>query len=647
MRINDLLRQNPRTTIFLHLACCAAISLVATAVEAQNFNAEKLQKRIFSAVEVASPAVVSINGGGIEFSGVIVTPEGHVLTAGHAVRTGGRYRLRMSDGGSVTGYGLGVSEELDIAMIKINNRTDLPCVAMGDSAKLVTNQPCLGLSFPGGQEAGSNPLVRFGYIVSGRAYQKMIQTTAVIQPGDSGGALFDLNGNLIGIHSSIGRSIRRNYEVPINTIKKYWTQLNRTEEFSTVSPPPLPKLGFSIDGLKVVSLDTGGPADQGGLRLNDVIVKVQDNAVDRHADVRRGLRAASRTGVTRVNLVVKRNDLEVSLNIAFEQKQRQNFELPQVVSQAGPAPSALFELKSLPAQFRSLESTLDEQCVFVFSKLGDAQSKIMATRVKDTRLLVSKSSMIGDDPFVINGNQQEVLKVVARDSKFDLALLQMKNKNTDGISLVNATVPPNPKLGRFLISPDPNSLGLVSIRGSYEFNSRKYESRGYLGVRLRTVGGNGGVLLEQVQNGAARKSGLKVGDIITQVDSTKIKNRPEIMRLLRKVDPNKTILVKFDRDGEQMERKLLLGAPPTLSSHPADDMQKSGRRDGFVSVVSHDANLHPNNCGGPVFDLRGRFIGLNIARNSRVRTYLLPGRIITSFVEQNREAINTNDGNQR
>ena len=153
--------------------------------------------------------------------------------------------------------------------------------------------------------------------------------------------------------------------------------------------------------------------------------------------------------------------------------------------------------------------------------------------------------------------------------------------------------------------------------------------------------------MEQVQNGAARKSGLKVGDIITQVDSTKIKNRPEIMRLLRKVDPNKTILVKFDRDGEQMERKLLLGAPPTLSSHPADDMQKSGRRDGFVSVVSHDANLHPNNCGGPVFDLRGRFIGLNIARNSRVRTYLLPGRIITSFVEQNREAINTNDGNQR
>ena len=87
-----------------------------------------------------------------------------------------------------------------------------------------------------------------------------------------------------------------------------------------------------------------------------------------------------------------------------KKKQQPNFELPQVTSQAGPRPSALFELKSLPAQFRSLESTLDDQCVFVFSKLGDAQSKIMATRVKDTRLLVSKSSMIGDDPFVINGS---------------------------------------------------------------------------------------------------------------------------------------------------------------------------------------------------------------------------------------------------
>ena len=642
MRIYDMLRQNLQTAIFLRLVCCVVVSFVVTAAQAQNFNAENLQKRIFSAVEIASPAVVSINGGGIEFSGVIVTSEGHVLTAGHAVRTGGRYRLRMANGGSLTGYGLGVSEELDIAMIKINGRTDLPFVAMGDSSKLVTNQPCLGLSFPGGQEAGSNPLVRFGYIVSGRAYQKMIQTTAVIQPGDSGGALFDLNGNLIGIHSSIGRSIRRNYEVPINTIKKYWTQLNRTEEFSTVSGPPVPKLGFRceesrlIDGLTVISLDTSGPADRGGLRLNDIIVKIEGNTVDRNSDVRRSLRAAAKTGVTRINVIVKRNDTELSLNVPFEKPQQPNFELPQVTSQTGPKPVALLELKSLPAQFRSLESTLDDQCVFVFSKLGENQSKIMATRVKDTRFLVSKSSMIGNDPFVINGTQQEILKIVARDSDQDLALLQMKNKNTDGISLNHAAAPPNPKLGRFLISPDPNSLGLVSIRGSYEFNSRKYESRGYLGVSLRSAGGNGGVVLDRVLNGAARKSGMKAGDIIKQIDSTRIENRPAILKLLRQVDPNKTILVKFDRDGEEMEREILLGTPPTLSSHPADDMQKSGRRDGFVSVVSHDANLHPNNCGGPVFDLRGRFIGLNIARNSRVRTYMLPRRVITSFVEQNR-----------
>ena len=204
---------------------------ISTKAYSEELRVDELQERIFTAIGAAAPAVVSITGGGIEFSGVIVTPEGHVLTAGHAVQAGRRYRLRLPDGQRLTGYGVGVSQELDIAMIKINNASGLPHVAMGDSSKLVSNQPCLGLSFPGGQEAGSQPLVRFGYIVTRRAYQRMLQTTAVIQPGDSGGALFDLNGNLIGIHSSIGKSTQRNYEVPINTIKKFWNQLHETEQF--------------------------------------------------------------------------------------------------------------------------------------------------------------------------------------------------------------------------------------------------------------------------------------------------------------------------------------------------------------------------------------------------------------------------------
>ena len=61
-------------------------------------------------------------------------------------------------------------------------------------------------------------------------------------------------------------------------------------------------------------------------------------------------------------------------------------------------------------------------------------------------------------------------------------------------------------------------------------------------------------------------------------------------------------------------------------------MPKSGRRDGFSKVFSHDADLKPANCGGPIFDLDGNFVGLNIARNSRVRSYAIPRAIINRFV---------------
>ena len=614
---------------------------ISTKAYSEELRVDELQERIFTAIGAAAPAVVSITGGGIEFSGVIVTPEGHVLTAGHAVQAGRRYRLRLPDGQRLTGYGVGVSLELDIAMIKINNASGLPHVAMGDSSKLVSNQPCLGLSFPGGQEAGSQPLVRFGYIVTRRAYQRMLQTTAVIQPGDSGGALFDLNGNLIGIHSSIGKSTQRNYEVPINTIKKFWNQLHETEQFSTVSGTRLPKLGFRCEenrresGLRVISLDQGGVADVAGLRLNDLIVEVENDSVSNIAEMRRGMKASIELGVRDLEIAVRRGSAKMVLNVPFKLKERPKIELPKIAARPGPAPQAIPVLKSLPKQFQNLESVLDDNCVTIYSKIGDRQTKIMGTKFKNTCLLVSKNSMVGDDPFVRQDGSQVLLRVVKRDSSLDLVLLKSRDEFSAGLDLNNLGPLPTPKLGRFLISPDPLSTGLVSIRGSFEFNSRKYESRGYLGVTLSTFGNNEGVRLDRVHTGAADRAGMETGDVIVSIDGKEIRNRNSILRFLREVDPNREIAVDIIRENNKLTKPLTLGAPPSLSNHPADAMLKSGRRDGFPIVFSHDANLHPSNCGGPVFDLEGHLIGLNIARNSRVRSYLMPRRFVQEFVENN------------
>ncbi len=61
-------------------------------------------------------------------------------------------------------------------------------------------------------------------------------------------------------------------------------------------------------------------------------------------------------------------------------------------------------------------------------------------------------------------------------------------------------------------------------------------------------------------------------------------------------------------------------------------MDKSGRRDGFPTVIPHDADLTPENCGGPLFDLEGKFVGLNIARNSRVRSYAIPASRVKELI---------------
>ena len=78
---------------------------------------------------------------------------------------------------------------------------DLPYAQMGESKSLVKNQPYLSISYPRRQRARLAPVVRFGHLVRDGGGTKMLQSTALMEPGDSGGPLFDLNGRVVGIHS--------------------------------------------------------------------------------------------------------------------------------------------------------------------------------------------------------------------------------------------------------------------------------------------------------------------------------------------------------------------------------------------------------------------------------------------------------------
>jgi serine protease Do len=123
-----------------------------------------------------------------------------------------------------------------------------------------------------------------------------------------------------------------------------------------------------------------------------------------------------------------------------------------------------------------------------------------------------------------------------------------------------------------------------------------------------------------------------------KLDDKSVRQRNDVFRFLSNQDVNNRIDVTVRRDGEEITKQVILGKrPANKSRHIADDFDggKSVRRDGFSRVVSHDADLRPEQCGGPVFDIDGNFLGVNISRFSRTRAYVIPRTVIKEFIDRN------------
>lgn len=634
-------------------ACVFVVALVARLHNTDRCHAEALdietvQEEIFKTIDRVRPAVVSLSGGGTSFSGVIVSAQGHVLSAGHAVEPGTRYRITLTDGRRLRGIGKGSNTRNDCALVMISEPIgNLPFVPMGISSELVVNQPCLSLSFPGGQKAGVEPVARFGRLVQTNRYGRFLQSTALMEPGDSGGGLFDLNGNLIGIHSRITQSMQRNYEVPIDVFREFWNELNQ-EDFFEEAGPPRPRLGVQVprrgnqEGVRILRVVDKSIAAINGIEAGDVLQTVHGRDVTNQMNLREALIAARDDGSESIEVRLLRSEGEtqetIDLTIPFD-VQREGapaVPLPEYKDQRLAPTVGYLALADLPEQFADLESKLDDACLEITSTFGDEDTlAVVGTMIQNTRLVISKSSRIGKAPNAELDGKTISLEILHRDATNDLVILQTPDALSRGI-LLDAGAEPSLPTGRFLIAPDANGDGLVSIVSSRSFLSRKQFSRGYLGVVPTTYKANeGAVLADVINDGAAKRAGLQIGDVITRLNDRDIKTQQALRQFLSSVDPNVTVTATVLRDEDELIKSIMLDAFPSLSNHAANQMDKSGRRDGFESVIPHDADLQPEDCGGPLFDLQGRFVGLNIARNSRVRSYALPAKIISKLVDDN------------
>jgi len=484
----------------------------------------------------------------------------------------------------------------------------------------------------------------------------MLQASVLMEPGDSGGPLFDLNGHVIGIHSRIGHAMDRNYEVPVNVYREFWNELNRESQF-VESGPPRPILGVrcsiarssldrrTIQGLKIDMVAEETLASRVGIQTGDVLLQVHGNALRSRQDLRRALAAARDEGAETIQVELMRGEEAIKLAADFdvEREGAPEVPLPEEDYPAAAKPPEFTELAGLTQHLAELEAALDDACVEITSKFGKAGSRsIVGTRIRGTDWVISKSSAVGQSPTTLVDGGSLALNVLYRDPAVDLVLLKAPSVHEHGIDLGVGAL--ELSVGAFLLSPSHDSDGVVSIVGSPAFRSQQKYSRGYLGVVPTTYKNNRGALLSEVTNGgAANRAGLLAGDIVTTLNDTIIRSQQDLRAFLSKADPNSTITAVLKRDDDELTKSITLDAPPSYSNHTADQMPKSGRRDGFHEVFTHDADLKPDDCGGPLFDLDGSFVGLNIARNSRVRSYALPAEALCKFVEQASSKISNKD----
>lgn len=148
---------------------------------------------------------------------------------------------------------------------------------------------------------------------------------------------------------------------------------------------------------------------------------------------------------------------------------------------------------------------------------------------------------------------------------------------------------------------------------------------GFLGVELSDFLGRGVRVESVVPGSAAARAGFRRGDLVIEFDGSEIRNRQSLSRAIRRSGSGARVPAVVRRSGERVESELVLGE---REAAVGDDLRLWGpismRRSGFSSVLQHDAKIRPEDCGGPVVDLEGRVVAINLARVDRVSSFALP-----------------------
>jgi serine protease Do len=285
-----------------------------------------LESRIEAVVSANMESCVSISDGIGFGSGVVVREDGLILTAGHVMSTDREYEVIFPSGRTVRARPLGKNLDIDAGMIKIIDPGPWPAVKLAE-VPLHLGDWTVSLGHSGGFELGRKPPVRTGRLLRWRGHQ--LVTDAVLIGGDSGGPLFNLNGELIGIHSSIGDSVAENRHVDVAMFKRDWDRLERGDVWGQLpelgkssKPVNQARIGVTVDrqfdNAKILQVHPGSPAETIGIKVNDIVTEFDGERITSSLQLISRIKQKSPGDVCAI--VVNRNGAAIRFDIQLDSK---------------------------------------------------------------------------------------------------------------------------------------------------------------------------------------------------------------------------------------------------------------------------------------------------------------------------------------
>lgn len=524
-------------------------------------------------------------------SGTLISADGWVLTAGHVGQAPGReVTVLLADGTALPALTVGqhFGPDGDVGLLKVDaGARRLAFAELGSSASLATGDAVLALGHPLGPERNPwrPPPLRVGHLIARDGW--VLAIDAPLSPGDSGGGVFSLDGELVGVNSAAAARPDMNMAATVESAKERMESLREGLASGEYLADP------SKDPMEVAQAARGGTGGgQGGGDGEDGEAGGRPDARELHA--------------------------------IAEQRERQ------------------------AATLEALAALNDPWADAVVTVIVDSRDACHGVFVDDEGHVLTKASELGSGArridVLMNDGLSVAGKVLAIDRALDLAVLGTEGGDVTPVPFGSDA---EPALGDAIVTVGrgmaPMALGFRSL-GPYVSGRSDAASRAILGVAMRPPleeeraaipGGVGQVVAQVMPGSGADRAGIAAGDAIISVDGVRLADAESAAVPLGTRAPGDEVRVEWAHGGERRVAQVRLLRPPGMEMRRmlSTGAELSRRATGFGEVIQHDGVVPAQGVGTPVLDSEGRVVGLNIARADRMKTYALPAKRVKASLD--------------